>query len=128
MSRNKYKILKKLLLLFIAFANLSWAETPAWTQEQQAWAAAAGALMLADWATTRYGSRHWDEGYYENNVLLGSHPSTGRVDLHFLLAIPAVYLAADAFPEYRTLILQVILGVELIAVGNNLRIGWKLNF
>jgi len=120
--------LKKLLLLFIAFANLAWAETPAWTQEQQVWAATAGALMLADWATTRYGSRHWDEGYYENNVLLGSHPSTSRVDLHFLLAIPAVYLAADAFPEYRTLILQVISGVELIAVGNNLRIGWKLNF
>ena len=120
--------MKKLFLFFIVFANLSFAETPAWTSEQQAWGATAGALLLADWATTRYASRHWNEGYYENNILLGQHPSTNRVDLYFLVAVPAVYLAADAFPEHRTLILQIVSGIELVAVGNNLRIGWKLNF
>jgi hypothetical protein len=120
--------LKKLFLFFIVFANLSYAETPAWTSEQQAWGAATGILLLADWATTRYGARHWDEGYYESNLMLGNHPHRDRVDLYFLLAIPAVYLAADAFPEHRTRILQVISGIELVAVGNNLRIGWKLSF
>ena len=121
--------MKKFFLFLIVFANLSFAETPAWTSEQQAWGTAAGALLLADWATTRNGTRRWDEGYYENNVLLGSHPSTGRVDLYFLVAIiPAVYLASDAFPEHRTLILQIVSGLELAAVGNNLRIGWKLSF
>jgi hypothetical protein len=120
--------LKKLFLFFIVFANLSFAETPAWTQEQQAWGATAGVLMLADWTTTRYGTRHWDEGYYENNLILGKQPSTDRLNLYFLVAIPAVYLAADAFPEHRTLILQIVSGIELVAVGNNLRIGWKLSF
>ena len=128
MYTNKYKILKKLFLFFIVFANLSFAETPAWTQEQQAWGATAGVLMLADWTTTRYGTRHWDEGYYENNLILGKQPSTDRLNLYFLVAIPAVYLAADAFPEHRTLILQIVSGLELAAVGNNLRIGWKLSF
>jgi len=120
--------LKKLLLLFVAFANLAWAESPAWTTQQQAWAATAGALMLADWATTRYATRHWDEGYYESNPILGQHPHQDRVDLYFLLAIPAVYLAADVFPEHRVRILQAVSALELVAVGNNLRIGWKLNF
>lgn len=120
--------MKKLLLLFVAFANLAWAESPAWTTQQQAWAATAGALMLADWATTRYATRHWDEGYYESNPILGQHPHQDRVDLYFLLAIPAVYLAADVFPEHRVRILQAVSALELVAVGNNLRIGWKLNF
>lgn len=120
--------MKKLFLFFIVFANLSFAETPAWTSEQQAWGTTAGALLLADWATTRYGSRHWDQDYYESNLILGNHPHQDRVDLYFLVAIPAVYLAADAFPEHRTLILQIVSGIELVAVGNNLRIGWKLSF
>ena len=118
----------KILLFFIVFATSVHAETPAWTTEERAWGTTAGTLMLADWATTRYATRHWDEGYYENNLILGSQPTTNRVDLYFLVAIPAVYLAADDFPEHRTLILQIVSGLELVAVGNNLRIGWKLSF
>jgi len=121
--------MKKLVVLaWLFLAQITYADAPSWTQEQQAWGATAGTLLLADWATTRYATRHWEEGYYENNVLLGSHPGTDRVDLYFLIAIPAVYLAADAFPEHRTVILQIISGLELVAVGNNLRIGWKISF
>ena len=117
----------KIILIALALVGTT-AQAQSWTTEERAWAATAGTFLLADWATTRYGSRHWDEGYYESNPILGRHPHQDRVDLYFLLAIPAVYLAADAFPEHRTLILQIVSGIELVAVGNNLRIGWKLNF
>jgi hypothetical protein len=59
---------------------------------------------------------------------LGDRPSTDRLDLYFLVVIPAAFLVADAFPEHRTVILQIISGLELVAVGNNLRIGWKISF
>jgi hypothetical protein len=120
--------LKKILLILLAVANFAWAETTDWTADQRIWAATAGTLLLADWATTRYGSRHWDQGYYETNVLLGSQPSTQRVDLHFLMFVPAIFLLADSFPEQRELILKIVSGVELVAVGNNLHVGWKINF
>ena len=120
--------MKKILLLLIVFANFAWAETPAWTQEQQMWGATAGTLLLADWATTRYATRHWNDGYYERNVFLGDRPSTDRLDLYFLVIIPVAFLIADTFPEHRTFFLQTITGLELLAVGNNLRIGWKISF
>jgi hypothetical protein len=41
---------------------------------------------------------------------------------------PAVFLAADYFSDYRKEILQATSLIELIMVGNNLRIGLKFQF
>jgi hypothetical protein len=43
--------------------------------------------------------------------------------LYFLIATPLIFLAADQAPEYRKTILQAVSAVELIVVGNNLRLG-----
>lgn len=117
----------KILFLF-ALLTSSTVHAEPWTTEERAWGAVAGTLLMADWATTRYGSRHWHQGYHETNPLLGRHPHQDRVDLHFLIAIPAIYLFADYLPAYRREFLMVVTAVELGYVANNLRIGWQIKF
>ena len=116
------------ILFLVVFLTSATVHAEPWTTEERAWGAVAGTLLLADWATTRYGSRHWHQGYYETNPLLGRHPHQDRVDLHFLIAIPAIYLFADYIPAYRREFLMVVTAVELGYVANNLRIGWQIKF
>jgi len=110
------------------FSSLTYSQPLDWTAEERAWGITAGTLLLSDWATTRYGTRHWDDGYRETNPTLGDAPSRDRLDLHFVIFIPVIFLTADAFPEYRLFILQAVALTELVAVGNNLHIGLKLSF
>ena len=56
----------KILFLFVLLTSSTIHAEP-WTTEERAWGAVAGTLLMADWATTRYGSRHWHQGYHETN-------------------------------------------------------------
>jgi hypothetical protein len=120
----------KILSIALLLLSLnSHADSREWTNEEKVWGSAVGALLLADWATTHNITQRYHEGYYEKyNVLLGSKPSAGAVNLYFLTVTPAVFLAADYFSNYRKEILQATSLVELIMVGNNLRIGLKIQF
>jgi hypothetical protein len=120
----------KLLIavLFLLASAPSLADTREWTTEEQVWGTTAGVLLLSDWATTRDMTHRYAENYREINPLLGAHPSAARVNLHFLIAIPVVYLLADQMPEHRKEILQAVSAVELFTVGNNLRIGLRFRF
>jgi hypothetical protein len=104
------------------------AETREWTTEEKAWGAVTGTLLLADWSTSQNMSRRYNEGYYERNPLLGQHPSSNTINLYFLIATPLIFLAADQVPEYRKTILQATSLVELVVVGNNLRLGLHFQF
>ena len=117
----------KIILIALALISTT-TQAQSWTAEEQAWAATAGTFLLADWATTRYGTRHWHQGYYETNPIMGRHPHQDRVDLHFLMVIPAVYLFADYLPAYRREFLMGVTAIELGYVANNLQIGWQIKF
>jgi hypothetical protein len=74
--------------------------------------------------TQRYG-----EGYYEINPTLGQNPSQRAVDLHFLIAIPVIYIIADNLSdERRTLWLKTVTLIEAGVSLNNLRIGLHWRF
>jgi hypothetical protein len=74
--------------------------------------------------TQRYG-----EGYWERNPILGQTPSAQRVDLHFLICIPAIYIVADYLPEEdRVKWLKTVTAVEAVVSTNNLRIGLRWGF
>ena len=47
------------ILFLVVFLTSATVHAEPWTTEERAWGAVAGTLLLADWATTRYGSRHW---------------------------------------------------------------------
>jgi hypothetical protein len=60
--------------------------------------------------------------------LLGPRPTANTVNLYFLAVTPLVFLAADYFGDYRKEILQATSALELIMIGNNLRIGLHFQF
>ena len=131
MARMMHGKISKLILcifVFLLMFGIKTAEAREWTDEEKIWGTVAGTMLLGDWTTTRYGSRHWHEGYYEKNLILGKQPHTDRVDLYFLMVIPAAYLAADYFSDYRKMILITLSATELVMIGNNLSIGLKLKF
>jgi hypothetical protein len=121
--------MKKLIGIVLLILSVNtYADSREWTAEEKLWGATAGVLLVADWATTRNMTHRYNEGYYERNPLLSRQPSTTTVDLYFLAVAPVVFLAADYFSDYRKEILQATSLIELIMVGNNLRIGLKFQF
>jgi len=117
-----------LTVILFLFFNIASAEPREWTNNEKVWGATAGVLLLSDWATTRNMTHRYNEGYYERNPLLGTQPTANRVNLYFLTVTPVVFLAADYFGDYRKGILQATSVIELIMVGNNLRIGLHFQF
>jgi len=120
--------MKFFLLIWLLLSAVAHAETKEWTTEEKIWGAVAGTLLLADWSTTQNMTHRYNESYYERNPLLGPHPTASQINLHFLIATPVAYVLADQIPEYRIEILQAVSAVELIAVGNNLRLGLHFQF
>jgi hypothetical protein len=121
--------MKKILAIVLLLISLNiQAQSREWTQDEKLWGATAGILLAADWSTTRNMTHRYNEGYYERNPLLPQQPSTNVVNLYFLVVTPVVFLAADYFGDYRKEILQATSLLELIMVGNNLRIGLKFQF
>ena len=102
----------------------------AWTDSDRTLAYASGALLLADWHTTRrLAEGNWcNHQCFETNPVLGRYPTTHAVDLHFALS-PAIFILADQFPEYRHNILVITTLVESVAVANNIiKFGWSWQF
>jgi hypothetical protein len=86
------------------------------------------ALSGIDWMQTRKIANNPDE-YHENNPILGSHPSTGKVDAYFAASIAAHTAIAMALPpEYRKWFQYVSIGVEAGVVASNFSIGLGVGF
>jgi len=122
-------VIKKILAtLLVLFSTTSVADNRTWTSEEKAWLGTAAAFTVTDWATTRDLSRRYNEGYYENNPILGKHPSTGRVDLYFVTAGLIGYTIADNLDQHRTTFLQMWTGVSIFYTNRNLNLGLKMKF
>jgi len=124
-------MIKKILATFLLFLTLSGtvsAETRPWTTEEKAWGAAAGAMLLGDWLTTRNMTQRYNEGYYERNPVLGRYPTTQQVNRHFLVSIPLVFLIADNWQSQRKHWLMGITIIEAAAFANNLSIGLRIQY
>jgi hypothetical protein len=119
-----------LLLILLLIPPLDClAESEPWSDRSRFWAASSAVALANDWATTRDMTQRYQEGYYERNPILGHDPSTQRVDLHFLVCIPAIYLVADYLPEEdRVKWLKTVTLVEAVVSTNNLRIGLRWRF
>jgi hypothetical protein len=121
--------MKKILGIALLFLSLnSHAESREWSTEEKIWGATTGALLVGDWATTHDMTHRYNENYHERNPLLGQRPTANTVNLYFLTVAPVIFLAADYFGDYRKEILQATSVLELIMVGNNLRIGLHFQF
>ena len=121
-------LIKYLIVLMLFLPTASWAETRPWTSEERAWGYAAGAVLVADWLTTRDMTKRYNEGYYEMNPLLGRNPTTAQVNRHFAIGIPLTFLIAHYLDEYRKPYLMGVTVIEAIIVGNNLSIGLRVRY
>jgi len=126
-NTNMRRLLVLLVLLTLSVPVR--ADTETWSDTSRFWAASSAIALANDWATTRDMTHRYGEGYYETNPTLGADPSQSRVDLHFLVCVPAIYLYADYLnDEDRIKWLKIVTAVEAVVSANNLRIGLRWRF
>lgn len=83
--------------------------------------------MVVDYGQTRSIVGH--PSLYEQNPLLGEHPTIGRVNRHFVLSALAAYLIADNLSsEHRTWFLRGLALVQVGIVAHNVSLGIRMDF
>jgi hypothetical protein len=129
MAKTMLAVIKKALAtVLVLFSTATLADNRAWTGEEKAWLGTAAAFTVTDWATTRDLTRRYNEGYYETNPILGKHPSTDRVDLHFISFGLAGYFLADYLDEWRLPWLRIWTTTGIYYTNRNLNLGLKIKF
>jgi hypothetical protein len=114
--------------LLIASLFLTGCANGGWSTEDSYRQTGFVALMGVDWMQTRKIAKN-PEDYHEHNPLIGSHPSTEKVDVYFPVCIAAHTAVAMVLPsEYRKWWQYVFIGIEAGAVANNLSIGLGVGF
>jgi hypothetical protein len=122
-------VFKKLLVILLCWSCVAQAETRPWTDEERAWGVAFTVATLADWSSTRYAARHnWPNDIKESNIFLGAHPSTSKVDRHFMIGIPLMFFLLDQADENRKTGLIALTALEIYASSNNARLGLRFKF
>jgi hypothetical protein len=124
---------KKLIILLLVCWSSSvvadpFSETRTWTNEEKYWGAVLGVALLADWSSTRYAARDGWNGVKENNPLLGSTPSVSKLDRHFIIGIPLLYLGIDQLDKNLKYALMGATAIEVVAAHHNVRVGLRFQF
>lgn len=115
-----------IFLALIALGGPAFAQN--WSTQDKVLFATSSVLLVADWAQTRHIARNPDR-FFEKNPILGEHPSVGRVNTYFATTLVLNYIVTDALPpKWRTAYQAGLIGVELYVVGNNKRIGIRMDF
>jgi hypothetical protein len=124
--------MKKIITIIIAFISLNchagWDD---WSDFDKKLFVASQLAITADWATTRYGSRHFDDmpGHKESNMILGPYPSTRKVDLYFVGMLVSNYYIADYVdPKWRGFYLTIRTVSHGTAASHNASLGWHMRF
>lgn len=117
-----YKFIFLFLLSFNAFAFDEWSEADK-TRE-----AVYLALHVIDWGQTRTIAKNPDK-YYEYNSIIGTHPTTGRVDGYMATsALLHVAIAAVLPSEYRAPFQYFTIGFKSSLVYHNFEAGINVSF
>ena len=117
--------MKTILCLFLLIPFSSGASD--WTREDTYREATYLTLHTIDWAQTRNIARN--PLYYEQNAILGKHPSVGKVDGYFVLTGLAHIAISYYLPtEYRKAFQYITLGIEGGAVAHNISLGIGVKF
>ncbi len=121
-------MLIKIVCMVLSLACVSCGAGGKWTRQDTYRHAALTTLMSVDYLQTMKIARNPDD-YHEHNPILGKHPSEEEVTTYFISAYLLTTAAAIALPEpYREYFQYGVIGIEGVAVGNNLSIGLGFGF
>ena len=124
---RRFWLLLVLSILLIWLPGRSLAGEP-WDGTDKALGAAALTLWAVDFGQTRYIAKNPDR-FYENNPLLGKHPSVSRVNNYFVGVGIAGYLFANYLSsDNRKMFLATFSVVELGVTRHNRYVGIKVDF
>ena len=119
--------MKKLFVMICALLALS--AHAEWTGEEKSWLVADEILLLTDYKTTKSILYNNPDHHFETNIILGRHPTEGKLNIYMGTVMIGSYFLADYLDhDNRLLFLKVATGVELFATGHNLYIGGKISF
>lgn len=117
--------MKYILLLLVCFClNVHSRE---FTEDEKNMFVASQVLIVADWMQTRDIVRQPDI-YWENNSVLGRHPSMGEVNKYFIASLVGNYYFTNYLDKNRMLWLQIHTVTRGATVANNARIGLTMRF
>jgi len=99
-----------------------------WTRADSMREASYLALHVLDWGQTLDIADH-PEKFYERNPILGEHPSRGEVNRYFAAGMVLHPVVSYLLPRpYREWWQYSTIGLEMVVVGNNARIGIGMGF
>ena len=122
---------KILLFILILFLNTSClAEWNSWQDRDKALFVASEVAILADWATTRYATRNWNNTtYHETNPILGQRPSTSFIDFYMMTLLLSNYYITDRLSdEIKPYYLTFRIAIHGYAAHRNMQINWHMRF
>ena len=112
-------------LLLLLFISPAYADE--WTTNDTYREIAYQGLAAIDWLQTRNIAKN--PSYYEQNSILGEHPSVGRINAYFVITGLAHYgISKILTKEYRAPFQYTTIGVEIGAVVHNYSIGINIKF
>jgi hypothetical protein len=99
-----------------------------WGTTDYALAGATLATLAVDWGQTRHIAKN-PQRFNEQNPMLGTTPSVGKVDAYFVGSMVGTVAVAHLLPsDWRQLFLAGLFAVELSVVQQNRSIGIKMAF
>jgi len=113
-------------IFFLLFISPSFASD--WSSSDTKREAVYLVLHTADWAQTREIARNPDK-WYEQNSMLGSHPSISQVDQYFIATAALQFAIAYYLPaEYRKVFQYLSITHDAGYVAHNFSIGIQARF
>lgn len=123
--------MSKLICALALAIGLPVMATDPWTKADTARELVFVAVTTMDWGTTldinaKYCAWH---DWYEQNPLLGRHPSRARINLFIPASMVLHYLVArELSGKWRTIFQNATIVMEVAAVSHNYSIGLRMNF
>ena len=120
--------MKTLIIAILLFSTSAFADN--WTTADTYREVAFQTLNVIDWGQTRYIAQNPNK-YYEHDYsgLIGSNPTTGRIDAFMVESAVLHFIVAYYLPEsWRTPFQYLTIGGKLNATIGNASIGIQMSF
>lgn len=117
----------KILIVIIVLLISSPVFGSDWSKKDTAYQLTYTALHIIDWGQTRNIVNNGR--YYDNNPVLGKHPSMGEVNTYFILTLLGYTTISYILPsKYRRYWQVGTIVIQSGVVGHNFNIGLKVDF